>query len=215
MYSLLYPLQTKLVGGVYRNHPVCLSVCSSVGLSRVNLTLAITFELKEIRHSYSIWGFFVTRPFCPYQKFWPFDLDLDFWPTFEKELNLDYNFWTKRNKAFKLHMWVPCDKIFLSIPKCLTLWPWPWLLTYFKKNLILAITFEPKEIGLSYYICGFLVIRPFCPYHTFWLCDLGLDFWPTFDKTNNLGSKYWTNRDMVFILHIYVFLVARPFSLYQ
>ena len=83
----LYPPQTKF-GGVYRNHPVCLSVC----LSRVNLTLAITFK-------------------------------------------------TKRDMAFILHMRVPCDKTFLSVPKILTSWPWPWLLTYFWKNLTLDITF--------------------------------------------------------------------------
>ena len=31
----------------------------------------------------------------------------------------------------------------------------------FKKNLTLAITFEPIEIRLSYYICGLIVTRPF------------------------------------------------------
>ena len=39
------------------------SVCSSVRLSRVNLTLAIIFEPKEIRLSYYICGFLGTRPF--------------------------------------------------------------------------------------------------------------------------------------------------------
>ena len=37
----LYSPQTKF-GGVYRNHPVCLSVCLSICLSRVNLTLTMT-----------------------------------------------------------------------------------------------------------------------------------------------------------------------------
>ena len=63
---------------------ITLSVCLFVCLSRVNLTLAITFELKEIRLSYYTCVFLVTKPFSPYQKFWPLDLDLDFWPTIEK-----------------------------------------------------------------------------------------------------------------------------------
>ena len=101
----------------------------------------------------------------------------------QSKLNLGYNFSTNRDKAFILHMLVPCDKTFLSVPKNLTLWPWPWLLTYFWKNLTLAITFEPREIRLSYYRYVFLVARPFCPYQKFWPCDLDLDFWPTFEKT--------------------------------
>ena len=60
------------VWGVYRNHPVCLSVClfvcPSVCLSRVNLTLVITFQPIEIRLSYYTCWFLVTRPFRPYQK---------------------------------------------------------------------------------------------------------------------------------------------------
>ena len=31
-------------------------------------------------------------------------------------------------------MWIPCDMYFLSVPNILTLWPWPWILTYFKKK---------------------------------------------------------------------------------
>ena len=80
-------------GGVYRNHPVCLSVCPSVRLS------------------------------------------------VQSKLNLGYNFSTNRDKAFIFHMLVPCDKTFLSVSKHLTLWPWPWLLTYFWKNLTFAIIF--------------------------------------------------------------------------
>ena len=59
----------------------------------------------------------------------------------QSKLNIGYNFWTKRDKAFILHMCIPCDKTFLSVPKILTSWPWPWLLTYFWKNLTLDITF--------------------------------------------------------------------------
>ena len=170
-----------------------------------NLTLAITFEPKEIRLSYYTCWFLVTRPFCLYQKNWPCDLDLDFWPTFEKKLNLGYNFWTKRDEAFILHMLVPCDKTFLSVPKKLTLWPWPWLLTYFWKNFTLAI---PFEIRLSYY-------RYVIPCDkTFRSVPKKLTLWPW----PWLLTYFWKNLTLVITFepreirlsyYRYVFLVAR------
>ena len=119
-----------------------------------------------------------------------------------KKLNLGHNFWTKRDSAFIFHMCISYDKTFLSIPKFLTSWPWPWLLTYFWKNLTLVITFEPKEIGLSYFTCVFLMTRPFCRCQSFWLRNLDLDFWPTFEKKLNLGNNFWTKRDRAFIFHM-------------
>ena len=104
-------------------------------------------------------------------------------PSVQSKLNLDHNLLTKGDRALILHKCIPCDKTFLSIPKFLTSWPWPWLLTYFWKNLTLAITFKPKEVGLSYFTCVFLVARPFCWNQIFLPCDLDLDFWPTFEKT--------------------------------
>ena len=104
-------------------------------------------------------------------------------PSVQSKLNLDHNFLTKGDRALILYKCIPCDNTFLSIPLFLTLWPWPWLLTYFWKNLTLAITLEPKDIGLSYFTCVFLVARSFCRYQYFWLRDLDLDFWPTFEKT--------------------------------
>ena len=71
---------------------------------------------------------------------------------------------------------------------------------YFWKNLTLAITFEPKEKGLSYFTCVFLVARPFCQYQNFWLRDLDLDF--LFEKKLNLGSNFSTKRDRAFIFHM-------------
>ena len=120
-----------------------------------------------------------------------------------RKLNLGHNFWTKRDRAFIFHMCICCDKTFLPIPKFLTSWPWPWLLTYFWKNLTLAITFEPKEIGLSYFTCIFVKARPFCRYQNFWLRDLNLDFWPTLKKLN-LGNNFWTKRDRAFIFHMFI-----------
>ena len=128
--KLLYPPQTKFAG-VYRNHPVCLSVCPSVCLSRVNLTLVITFQPIEIRISYYTCWFLVTRPFFPYQKIWPCDIDLDFWPTFEKNLTLDIIFEPKKIRLSYYACWFLLTRPFCPYQKNLTLWPWPWLLTYF------------------------------------------------------------------------------------
>jgi hypothetical protein len=47
-------------------------------------TLAISFEWQVIRLSYFIYVFLMTRPFYWYQHFWPCDLDLKVWPTFQK-----------------------------------------------------------------------------------------------------------------------------------
>ena len=58
--SLLYP-RKRILGGYIGN---ILSAC----LSRLNLTLAISFELIEIGLSYYTCVFLVTRPFSPYQN---------------------------------------------------------------------------------------------------------------------------------------------------
>ena len=148
-------------------------------------------------------------PFYVNQKFWPLTLTFDL---LFKKLNLGLKFWIKGGKAFIFHMWVPYDKTFLSIPKILTIWS--WLLTYFSKNLTLAITFEPTEIRLSYYRYVFLVTRPFCPYQTFWSFDLDLDFWPTFEKNLTLAIAFEPNK-IGLSYYSYVYFVARPFCLYQ
>ena len=102
---------------------------------------------------------------------WPWPWFLTF---FWKKLNLGHNFWTKRNMAFILNMCITCGKTFLLVLKILTLWPWPWFLTYFWKNFTLVITFEPREIGLSYEPWIFLMERPFSPYQNCWSRDLDL-----------------------------------------
>ena len=45
------PLHKESFGGVYKNHPVCLFIC----LSRVNLTLAITFESRHKAFILHMW----------------------------------------------------------------------------------------------------------------------------------------------------------------
>ena len=92
------------------------------------------------------------------------------------------------------------------VPKLLTLWPWLWLLTYFWKILILAFTFVPKEIGLSYYSWVFIVARTFCPYQHFLFCDLDLNFDLVLKKKLNLGINFWTEREGFHITHGYYLL---------
>ena len=109
-----------------------------------NLTLAITFEPQEIRLHIigmcSLWQDLSvgTKNFDLVTLTLTFDVLL-------KKLNLGYDFWTKRNKAFILQVCIPCGKTFLFIPKILTLWPWPWLLTYFWKKLNLDHNFWTKS----------------------------------------------------------------------
>ena len=135
------PSQTKFEGPwVYRNHPVCLSV----SLSRVNLTLAITFELKETRLSYYLCGFLLTRPYVGTKNFDCVTLTLTFDLLLKKNLVLALTFEPKETTAFISHVCIPCCKTFLYVPETLTLTLNFDLLL--KKNLTLAITFEPKEI---------------------------------------------------------------------
>ena len=119
-----------------------------------------------------------------------------------KKLNLGYIFWTKRDKAFIVQVCIPCGKTFLSIPKILTLWLWPWLFTCFWKNLTLAITFEPKVIGLQYYTYLFPVTRTLEWYQYFWPCGLDLDFDLLMEKLELVAaggiSPVRTDPDLVF-----------------
>ena len=101
-----------------------------------------------------------------------------------KNFNLGHIFQTRSDRAFILHMCIPCDKTFQMVPYYLTLWPWPWSLTYFWKTLTLAITFKPEVIGLSYCTCVFLVTRPFTWYHNFRPYDFNLEVWPTCENFN-------------------------------
>ena len=127
------------------------------------------------------------------------DLDLDVWPTFEK-LNLGHNFWTKRDRALILHKStsIPCDKTFLSIPKFLSSWPWPWLLI----KLNLGHNFWTKrDRAFIFHMCipfdkTFLLEPNFLPR------DLDLDFWPTFEKKINLDNNFWTKTDRALILNM-------------
>ena len=101
------------------------------------LKLPITHEPVIVQLSYFTHMILSMSPFNWYHHLPPNDLDLDIWPTYQKwgkNLNLGYNICIVWPRTFKLSMCPPCGKTFPTIPKYLTLWPWP--LTYFcKKNL--------------------------------------------------------------------------------
>ena len=101
----------------------------------------------------------VIRRFCGYHYFFPCDLDLGVWPIFEN-FNLANNFWTVSARALIFHMSILVIRPFLWIPLYLTLWPWPWSLTYFLKTYTLRISFEQWVLELWYFTWVFLVMRP-------------------------------------------------------
>ena len=123
-------------------------------------------------------------------------------------------FSTSLDTAFILHMLVPCDKTFLSVPKNLTLWPWPWLLTYFWKKLNLGYNFwtkRDKAFILQVCIpCG----------KTFLSIPNILTVWPwpwllTYFWKNLTLAITFEPREIRLSCYRYVFLVARPFCPHQ
>ena len=89
-----------------------------------NLLVANILVLYHYTPANEVWGYIgITLSIC-----------LSIRLSVQSKLNLGYNFWTKRDRAFMLHMCVPCGKIFPSVPKIWTSWPWTWLLTYVWKK---------------------------------------------------------------------------------
>ena len=103
-----------------------------------------------------------------------------------KNFNLGHNFQTRSDKAFILHMCIPCDKTFHMVPLFWSLWHWPWSLTYFWKILTLTITLKPEEVWLSYCTSVFLVTRLFTWYQILYLMTLTLNV-DLLLKSFNLG----------------------------
>ena len=127
------PPRLKIGGHIVFVLSVILSFCHSVLLSET-LTLLITFKQWVPELWYFTWVFIVIRPFSGTIIFNPVTLTLEFDLLF-KNFNLAKIFWTVSARALIFHMSIPCDKTFLWTPSFLTLWPWPWSLSYFLKTL--------------------------------------------------------------------------------
>ena len=103
-------------------------------LKRILLLFKTIIFQKKILHLYPFieferiaFIFFMNIP-CdktfPWVPFYPVTMTLEFDLFFE-------NFWWVSAGALIFHMSIPCDKIFPWVTLFLTLWPWPWSLTYF------------------------------------------------------------------------------------
>ena len=156
---------------------------------------------------------------CSYLKsqLLPIFVQIDGLENKEKSLKTPWRYTSKLlKKSWKKichDLWEPW---FLSVPKFLILWP--QALTYFWKKLILAFTFEPKEIGLWYYTWIFIIARPFCAYQIFlfpriewsgayWFCPVCLSV-----VNFNLRYNFWTVRDRDFIFGMHSPLMM-PFQM--
>ena len=108
------------------------------------------------------------------------------------KLYLGYHFWTKWDRALILHMCMFVTRPFYwyqtFLPRDLYLVFWPT----FDKNLTLALTLQPREMGFSYYtyyyVCLNSTLNPKCLPR-----DLDNDFWPTLKK-NNLCHNFGNNK---------------------
>ena len=189
------------------NRYSCSSICTQSCVCRQ--VLLSRLQSCSVKQKYTgEWYHFIIPPANVYRNH---SVCLSVRPSVQSKLNPDRNFFTKGDRALLLHKCIPCHKSFLLIPNFLILWPWPWLLTYFWKNLTLAITFEPKVIGLSYFTFVFLVARHFCKYQYFWICDLDLDL-----LLKNLTLAITFEPKAIGLSHFTcVFLVARPFCCKQ
>jgi hypothetical protein len=117
--------------------------------------------------------------------------------------NLAYNFWMVCTRASIFHMSVPCGKTFPWVPNCLTMWPWPWCLTYLLKTLTLAITFKWYVLGRRYFTWVFLVTRSFNGYQNFDIVTLTLVF-DLLVENFNLVYNIWmvSTRALIFRMSV-------------
>ena len=138
--------------------------------------------------------FLVIKPSAGTNIFLPCDLNLSVWPTL-KNFNFPYNFWTVSARALIFIKSTPCDSAF----QFLTLWPWPYTLTYILKRLNVLITFE--QWGLWYFTWVIILTRPFCGYNRFDPVILTLEFGLLFENLN-LVYNFWTVNVRALIFHI-------------
>ena len=153
-----------------------LSASALVGWTKT-LTLAKISDQKwHIADVYSLWQDLTHGTIIC-------DLNLEGWSTFEI-FNLGHNFQTRRDRAFILHM---CFFVTM-VPYFLTLWLWPWRLTYFWTTLTLAAIYWwlwPRECRCLLTICMFFVTLMY----TLLTANLW-SFWPDFKAIPTYGMIF-------------------------
>jgi hypothetical protein len=123
-YQFLCPWDWRLWGILFLS---CLSFFNSVLLS----------SAKNFTHGYYLWMVstraLISHKSVPFDKygtrfFLPWCLTHLF-KTLTLAISIErYALWLW---SLIFHMSIPCDKTFQWLPKDLSLWPWPWYLTYF------------------------------------------------------------------------------------
>ena len=94
-------------------------------------------------------------------------------------------------RALTFHLNIVSGKTFTWVPTFLTLWSWPWSVTYFLKSLTLLITFEKWMLELRYFIWVFSESSLSIGTNNFDLVTFNLEFdllFENFDFANN----FWT-----------------------
>ena len=69
-----------------------IALLSALAAWKKALTFTISFKPEVIELSYCICVFLLIRPFTWYHNYWPCDLYLEVWPTFQKTLTLSITF---------------------------------------------------------------------------------------------------------------------------
>ena len=106
LISMLQTYSIRAFNNSIRVHKTSASASVCVCVDK-NFNLNHNFLTRSVWASYCSCVFLVSRPFTRYKNFWSvtfkFDLHL-------KNFNLGHNFLTRSDRAFILHMYIPCDK---------------------------------------------------------------------------------------------------------
>ena len=119
------------------------------------------------------------KTFYAFVWFWPSNLVLEVWHTYDIFLTLPITF--------------EPEEVERSNFTCV------FLMT---TTLTVAITFEKEEVERFFFTCAFLMVTPCILYLNFWLCDLDLACWRTFQK---ICSGPWLLNRRIYLLLLFAY----------